>query len=628
MKKKFKYAFLSAIALVGAVGFSACSSEDEVADVNPTYDGENVKTQLTIALTDGVVNNNTTRQSAATVQYAQTIASFRGIDSITLIPYASPTDRTARLGSNIIFKNMTMPSVTEVSNSIPKASLLTTSNAVLYNDVTIPVGTSGFLFYGRAKQTATTATFAEGGLNVTTSVTSPGITDDAEIGTIAFSPVKIWNPSTYQDDVADALAAYVTSIAAATHWADCANSANNTEANKAWYNAGLGELYTNFIRLTTGSSLDVQAAVVDLYKSVYKNTDAVSQAIAAAITNSTYASAPATPDGTLTFTAAIGNSSETYWPGKVNLPDGAAYLTWSNATPAVATVDYDGDTGRNNTKAANYVYPANLWYYGNSEIMTADVSKAALYNNDNAWATILAGYDKTSVSSVTRSVAIKDQIQYAVGRLDVTVAKMDAEKYYDRRGEEVAIPAAGYTLTGVLIGGQNKVDYKFEPATEGSYIIYDNVIDGSKALNKTTAAGPTYTLALETVAEKPVYVVLEFINTGADFEGATGVVPAGCKFYMVAQLDPKNDVSGSVSGSANTGNRVFMQDFMTIANFTIGAGDYLSSANDNDGDGFIDAPKGLGTAYNTIPDLRTPEIELGFSVDLSWKEGITFNHTF
>ena len=68
---------------------------------------------------------------------------------------------------------------------------------------------------------------------------------------------------------------------------------------------------------------------------------------------------------------------------------------------------------------------------------------------------------------------------------------------------------------------------------------------------------------------------------------------------------------------------MFKQDFNTIANFKIGVG-----TPDTNNDGVSDTPGGFANAYTTIPDLRTPQLELGFSVDLTWQEGITFNVTF
>ena len=50
MVKLNKYAFVGAMLLTGAVGFTACSSDDlaEGPNPNPTFDGEAVKTQFAI----------------------------------------------------------------------------------------------------------------------------------------------------------------------------------------------------------------------------------------------------------------------------------------------------------------------------------------------------------------------------------------------------------------------------------------------------------------------------------------------------------------------------------------------------------------------------------------------------
>ena len=620
MKKNFVYAMMSAIALSGAVSFSACSSNDELTDVNPTYDGESVKTQFTISLPQNL--QSPTRMGYATVQEAQTIASFRGMSGIVIIPYSNATARTTRLGSNITLGANTLikPSAENDANAIPNGKLLANSNAVLYNDVTIPVGTAGFLFYGKATGTDG---FADGAL-------TPSNLETGESADISFTPVPI--QATPVTTKGEAIAAYVTQIAGATNWAGCANPDNS---GQSWYNAGLGALYTNFTSMKAGASAYVQAAVQDLYKSIKGNTDAVSTAIKTAITT-TYASDDGS--GNLNFDTSISE-----YPGEDNnsMPDGCATLTWSGSTATASTnsaIDITTPTGTPATSSAQpmnqIVYPAALYYFVDSDIKTSNTKRAADYDGTNDWDEILANYGNgTAVSSSTNSVAITKPIQYAVGRLDVMVNKLNAPKYYDRKGDEVTIPAGGFQLTGVLIGGQKPVDYKFEQNMTGTeYAIYDKTINTQNSSSETgvsaylTAsvdAGPNYTLALETAAEQDVYVVLEFLNSGDDFQGFDGVVKKGCKFYMVAQLVPDEDVTDKVSGTANTGKKVFKQDFNTIANFTIGAG-----AKDGNGDGISDTPEGFANAYVTIPDLRTPQLELGFSVDLTWREGITFNYTF
>lgn len=623
MKKNFVYAMMSAIALSGAVSFSACSSSEEIVD-NPDYNPEKnaVKTQFTISFPNNVVK---TRQSASTVQAAQTIASFRGMEHIVLYPFVAegavntdPIASTAqKLGDAIALTSMIKPTETDLStspNTIPVGALTEASNSVLYNNVSIPVGTGSFLFYGKAID-ATGGNFVNGSLTMT----------GTEPSSIGFSPVQIYPSSTTASSTGAALATYLSTIARAANWKGCADDANKDET---WYNSGLGDLYTKFKSLKAGSSKTAQAAVQDLYTTIMNNTDAVSVAIKAAITNTTYVSSSA--GGTLEFTAAIGNTAATNYPGDVNLPDGAAKLSFDDSTTPTFTqvINGTGNTGDVVAKFTDYVYPASLYYYCNSGIKTSNSSQKGLYDGNKTWTEITGGYTSgTAVSPSTRSVAILDPIQYGVGRLDATVTT-GATTLYDKKGEAYDA-TAGFTITGILIGGQKPVKYDFTTRTDAispetsvpEYTIYDNITKSqSSTLTATTSgSGVNYTLALETIKDQIVYVAVELVNTGADFEGIDGVVPAGCKFYLVAELDPTAATTGY---NATTMNQVFKQDYKTIVRFTIPAG------SPNTTTGFTENTTGLGKAYNTIPDLRAPELELGLSVNLEWQPGLEFDVNF
>lgn len=613
MKKNFKYALLSAIAFVGAVSFSACSSSDEIVD-NPDYNpvDNTVKTQFTIAFPGNVAK---TRQSAATVQNAQTIASFRGMDNIILYPFATTgaenTDPIAststKLGDAIPLTSIIKPSTLTVSNSIPAATLTEASNSVLYNDVTIPVGTGSFLFYGKAIDNGTDK-FVNGALTMTQG-------DPVQPANITFNPVQIYPSGTTASTVGAALATYLSSIAQATNWAECADE---TKSSEAWYNKSLGDLYTNFTSMHAGSSRTVQAAIQDLYATVKNNTDAVSIAIKNAITNSTYASVNGTT-GLLDFEAAI-----TGYPGDVNLPDGAAMLTFDAASKTFTQViDGNGNTGIT-AKFIDYMYPASLYYYSNSGIKTSISSQLSQYDGTKSWTTITNNYTSgTSVGTATRSVAILDPIQYAVGRLDATV-QAEAATLYDKKGEKYTLPTEGFTVTGILIGGQKQVKYDFTTNTEATaiYTIYDNITEsqsGTTLSATTSESAPNYTMALETEANKAVYVAVELVNNGDYFQGVDGVIPKGCKFYLVAQLKPDEATNASTVGI----DQIFKQDYITTVRFTIKAGvskDDPSFPGAGGGN-----TTGLGSAYNTIPDLRTPQLELGLSVDLTWQQGLQFD---
>ena len=277
------------------------------------------------------------------------------------------------------------------------------------------------------------------------------------------------------------MADYLSKIAQAENWAECTVAANS---GQTWYSIGLGNLYTQFTNLKTGSSLDVQAAIEDLYETIKGNTDAVSTKIKDKILNAkvkketeddeTYASLLGNP-AKLSFNAKLGNSFTTtgsnktlYFPFDVNLPDGAALLSYNSGTKTFTQVtNGSGNTGQVTAKYADYVYPASLYYYCNSGITTSTSSKKSLYedtehNYDWAAITGTTNYEAGSyVKPSTRSVAILDPIQYAVGRLDMTI-KTAADELYDKNGDAYDA-SAGFTVTGVLIGGQKAVGFDFIP---------------------------------------------------------------------------------------------------------------------------------------------------------------------
>ena len=172
----------------------------------------------------------------------------------------------------------------------------------------------------------------------------------------------------------------------------------------------------------------------------------------------------------------------------------------------------------------------------------------------------------------------------------------------------VTVPDAGFTVTGLLIGGQpTKVGFNFQPASNDAfdYTIYDNNLTNIVAKNG-TASTTNYTIVLPNdkgrgVADQnPVNVAIELTNnSGVAFRGQDGIIPDGGKFYLVGQLEPKAD---ALTGVANPA--VFMSDYMTTMNLTI---------------------KSLKNAYNTIPDLRSTKLQLGLSVDLDWQAGLKFD---
>lgn len=582
MKKNLRNALFGATALLfGAISFSACSSSDDVID-KPNYNPETntVKTQFAISLPSNV-NAPQTRMLADIVQQADN--SFRGMTDVTLIPFdAKPTAATATaLGSAIT------PGDIAASGALTNFTG-TTGNYKVYDDVDVPATTAAFLFYAQAIGSTNGTDFSDGKTEMNNPTTS---------GTAGytFSPVAIYDGSTNSKGVA--IATYLTQIANATGWSSA------TDAKT------LG-LYTNFIAMKAGSTNAVKSAVTRLWNEVKDGTDAISTAITAAITNNTYVTVSGTD---LTFDSSIDG-----YPANLNLPDGAAAVTW-NSSSNEFEVDDNGNTVG---KLESYVYPASLWYRANTTIKVSNAKQTD--NNGNypsaktSWADATNGVltlytDGASVGATTRSIALEDVIQYAVGRFDVT-AKCADGTLYDYKGKEVTVHADGFPVTAVLIGGQKPVDFQFtNPSGTNEYTIYDKTVSSVYAKDNATE-GTNYTLVLETAPDADVNVAVEFTNnTGNDFYGLNGqIIPAGGKFYLTATL--------TAASATETGKKIFMQDYYTTANFTINKGTTPATPDDS----YVNNA-GLGTATNTIPDLRTPQIELGMSVDLNWQAGHTYD---
>ena len=270
-------------------------------------------------------------------------------------------------------------------------------------------------------------------------------------------------------------------------------------------------------------------------------------------------------------------------------------------------------------------YPASLYYFISTDIRTS--------NNtfDNGWPANVTDWasDQTAlwtnfnssnakVTATTRAIALKNNIQYGVANLKLS-AYCTAQKLSDATegtqgstAKTVNVPADGFKITGVIIGGQpTQVGYNFLPADAQSLTrhIYDSDVPAGMCAkySASTPADPTvnYTMVLPNQlggsnTEQSVSFAIEFKNNSSvEFQGVQGVVPVDGRFYLVGKLDPTNQTLTGVTNPS-----VFMPDYQTTVTAKIST---------------------LKNAYNTIPDLRATNMKLGLSVDLQWTPGLTFD---
>lgn len=343
----------------------------------------------------------------------------------------------------------------------------------------------------------------------------------------------------------------------------------------------------------------------------------------------------------------------------IGLPKGAAQLQVAiQQTAPVATWSYTNEVHSGTAGVTHnvfkYTYPAELCYFGNSPIRVSDETHVTddypdgagagtgEWMNDASWTSDWSAIGK-HVLSTTRSVAMAHNINYGTALLKTTVGYADgttevednnAAIQYARTGateenNKFTVSGSLFSLTGILVGGQAKTtgwDYLPVAASTYNHVIYDKDIV-SAAIPASGASTPNYTLVWDNYnaglaidAQQEVLVALEFTNnTGKDFWGESNIVRNGGTFYLIGKLDPKASGLAAITwptdyalppyaadGSTVKATRVFIQDYMTTANFKIG-------------------PTSLQKAYVTVPDLRSTQISLGLSVDLAWSTGLTFD---
>ena len=611
--KKFRFfSFASAMLLASAAGMVSCSSDSIEPTGGSGVTGQVVKTQFAINIPYG--GNSSTNQAKKVTRMTDDMTQqnnhFRGISDIVLLTFN---------GNPSTAGNTKATSIIEIGTDAN--AYAQEENRKLYRDIEIPVGTSHMLFYGRATRKSGDTDFQAG-----------KITDKGEkktektLASLSHELTAISNNADFTTDAdASKIITALNNIANAKVTDD--DGTNYTWANignesplPTWLTAHEKEFlktrYNKFTALKAGSKTSVVAFINNLKT---------------ALAGETTTGEPIHADKKLTkeiykqCETALNDIQDINFPGKFNLPDGVATLTWISGESRFAYNAPETElfgTG-NSIKYNKICYPAELSYFVNTTTMVSDKDMSNLndfpaYNdwtNPNGANWEGKSFSEDAVANTTKTVGLKAPVQYSVAVLKSTV-RCDAATLEDNakqvggfdKDQQISVPADGFKVTGILIGGQPaSVDWKYDPASTESFAntIYDKVMNGSMAAkNETSASNANYTLVFDNKksdAQSPVYVTLELENNSDKaFYGKDGIIQKNTKFYLVGQLNPNK--TGLTN--PNSVNRVFVQDYVTTANFNI---------------------KDLKSAYNCIPDLRTSGINVGLAVDLSWKTGITFD---
>ncbi len=736
MKKYFNFALLSAIALTGTIGFTACSSSDDSVaenskvEDNPTYDPNKneVTTQFVFNVSNG--SSATTRQSGVATQASSSLSAndFRGIDNSYIMCFKQDDDGNSLSAAATANKSFDM-------SRIVAAATLDNDNSRRVLEMSLPLNTNTMLFYGKAINENNTPA----GYNTYGHLDDFTVTDNLANVNFQLGRRLTAAQKTSFQEVQNLLATALTCIIS-TNRGDAAVAATATPGDgippygfdiaatdvpgMLWsaYNSEkspvttskditpleqkLGNAYKEMTTIQTAelrnaSGPALKATIQSLWSIVNavrcatptNKEEAIAKYMAHLISQHlaqyfTYETLP-TNGASVTGVAfkeasaiitAIGNDS--YWPSgagtkpastafshintmsvtdlgiypaQFNLPQGATHVKW-DGTKFYYVENYNTSAvGGTTFTVDDYYYPAELCYFGNSPLRVSGTehvvgdypASVSLWNTED-WP---SDWGVGHVQSSTRSVAMKNDINYGTSLLCATVAydvstlkdnnKAIQQREYGVTEEDktIKVDDTSFKLVGVVIGDQwPKVGWNFLPKTTDSDAnyrkgyIYDNQITGNGVIPKTGTSTPNYTLVFDNYQDMrvatpsdpynkqpKVYVALEFQNnSGVDFFGKDNLIAAGSNFYLIGELDPSSMTGPALPAyhalppydagcTTNTISRVFIQDHMTTANFKIGE-------------------HSLKYAYLTVPDLRSSSVTLGLSVDLKWETGLVFDN--
>ena len=551
------YRFLKPVLLVQVL--SACTGVNE-SDMN---EEEEIPVYLAMNVSSERADGYSTRMSAIMTQQT---GNYRKIQDLHLIPYS--VRGTIHAEDNPLIGRVDELSFVE-----------STEYHYFGQRKMVPTGTASFLCYCRA--VPVDDKFANGSIQTTAF-------DNNRIATnqIKFLPEQIYTGDPGQDalDIAD----YMTSIAKAGNW----HLSDNEKLKILFHN------FVNEGNVIAGSSANVSKLVDKLKASVSNlafadesDEKVIQQAILDAIEARSVANG---------------------YPASIQLPDGAAVLQWNGNLAAFESRTQTTTTAPI-TSQNRFVYPAELFYYANSQINTSfkdNIYTITEADYNTSWDRVLDLYENKQdvVSAHTKAAAIIEPLRYGVGCLQATV-HANSETLRDADMEEITVGDETFPLTGVLISGQYAQGFNLEPYPNelNEYIAYDKAIEDIylKHYSDTESVPPFYTLVFQSkertaTENQSIQIALEFKNNSdKDFKGLNGIVYRDTHFYLIGSLTAPND-----DPSKDYTKRVFTQNYLTIASMKV---------------------ENLAKAYNIVPDLTTARLEMGVQITPQWIQATPTN---
>ena len=570
MKKSSFFTLLSMIALSCGFGLTACSSSEEEAVDNPNYDPltKTVNAKFVFSVSTGNTSSATRQSSESTQATIREV--FRGIDEAQLHAFGltdngryvtTPMMASTTYPLGLVLDSKALDPDGNGLNAQGEGVPL--SHQVL--ELALPTGTNTLMFWGKAKKVNSSAEEGEidfeasyvdltkHAFSLTPRIQKSSTSRTGQDAFLQYQAIISKVLSTIaQTKLSNADVSYgsETKHVASLLWSDYADLTKSpmerktldpfTGASMSPQGVVLGNAFAVFHsvadgEIRAGSGPAVAAMISDLYEyinSVAKAnpmslSDAVAQAVGLAVkenienffnvTSTTAAwlgveqvlSKAGIDKTAVNLVQSDAGADLNVYPSNFGVPMGAVQLAFTPSKCEWSFQQANSHSMIGTGSAASvfdYMYPAELCYFGNSPVRVTNSEMtpsqypdgAPAWTQDNSW----KDWSKSAkVTPTTHSVAMQENINYGTALLESTVrygssvlednnhavqkAKNPALSESDEPNNTIQPTASSFKLTGIIIGGQPQTvgwDYLAKAGSSSSfnYIIYDNCLpDGS-----------------------------------------------------------------------------------------------------------------------------------------------------
>ena len=613
----------------------------------PVAPGPNEEVSVSLALSVGGIQQSGTKMSDGVTQHNTTQESFRGIDQVFILPFRSGnghSDSPVNAGDAPWDYRVALPQVglaASFGNLSTSPGLIYNNSAHYYNHVYLRPETNAVLVYGKALDVSVGAASSESVafLQRNGSLVVPDLDQIEDTDDILFSPDPISSNVNSSPKYAavqwrdDLITKYLNKILQANvsakggtpkYYFNNPASYNNHPDLKAaledFTNKGiyfplsanvladkLTKLYQALYPYATDASLSADYYYLPKNGTAFPYVYELAKAIVKLIYDETKTNAQNTYTTRATSQGKYVIRMKINGPTDYGLPSGIFPIQWQESAGTFKNLyNIDHFTGLGYIPSDEICYPPSLWYYANSPLVSTDQEDMEQqYTSSFTWDAIRSNYTASGVSAHSKAAAVRDPAEYGVALMELKIQKRTSD-IKDFAGSNVDINNEKFPLTGIIVADQYPQAFDFTPLPSSDsrakmYYIYDADVNNDSGnprawISRKTASATLTTLVLQTRPGADIRFALEFQNKTSytTYTGAGGCqIPPGQHFYLagVLKFSERTDNSGQSLGS------VFVRDHVTEvkASFT-----------------------SLKAAYDVIPDLTDPQLQLGVQAEFGW----------